>query len=95
MKLRSVHIVIVGRVQGVGYRAWLRRQALTFGLTGWVRNCSSGEVEAVLCGEEEAVDTVLLACHQGPFTAQVELVDVLNEEAPYHEGFKILRNLQG
>ena len=63
---RAVHVLISGFVQGVGYRAWAERRATALGLSGWVRNRSNGDVEAVFSGPAEAVDAMLAACRQGP-----------------------------
>jgi acylphosphatase len=68
--------VIRGRVQGVGYRAWVEREALRYDLEGWVRNRRDGTVEAVFSGPEQDVDTMLAACRRGPRGAHVEALDV-------------------
>ena len=70
MKTR-VHVVISGRVQGVFFRASAGEKADELGLTGWVRNKPSGDVEAVFEGEEGAVDEMLAWCHRGPPHAKV------------------------
>lgn len=64
-------IIVEGRVQGVGYRAFVVRQAEARGLTGWVRNLSDGNVEAVLCGAEDDVAAAIEACRRGPRLAIV------------------------
>ena len=69
------HVVVRGRVQGVGYRAWTERAALSRGLTGWVRNRRDGSVEAVFIGEEDAVAAMVGACRGGPPGAFVDAVD--------------------
>jgi acylphosphatase len=69
------HVVVRGRVQGVGYRAWAERAALSRGLTGWVRNCRDGSVEAVFIGDEDAIAAMVGACRSGPAGALVEAVD--------------------
>jgi acylphosphatase len=69
------HVVIRGRVQGVGYRAWVQQQALRLDLEGWVRNRRDGSVEAMFAGTEEAVTAALDACHRGPPGARVDAVD--------------------
>ena len=69
------HVTIRGRVQGVGYRAWVERTALTRGLEGWVRNCRDGSVEAVLAGPADAVQAMVEACRRGPFNARVDALD--------------------
>ena len=69
------HLRIHGRVQGVGYRDALRREALRCGLGGWVRNRCDGTVEAVLQGEARAVDEVIGWARRGPPAARVERVE--------------------
>ena len=69
------HVTIRGRVQGVGYRAFVEREALAVGLEGWVRNCHDGSVEAVLSGPPEAVVRMIGVCRRGPFAARVDAVD--------------------
>jgi acylphosphatase len=71
----AIHLRIEGRVQGVGYRAWLEREARTHGLRGWVRNRRDGSVDALLIGAAEAIETVIAACRRGPRSAEV--TDVL------------------
>jgi len=59
-------LIIRGRVQGVGYRAWVAEQAIAAGLAGWVRNRRDGSVEAVLAGAPEAVMAMTAACRRVP-----------------------------
>jgi len=68
----TVHVVILGRVQGVGFRAFVEDEALKHGAGGWVRNRPDGSVEAVFAGEEQAVAAVIEACRKGPPGARVE-----------------------
>lgn len=75
------HLLIHGRVQGVGYRAFLEREAVARGVSGWVRNLRSGEVEAVVAGSEEAVEALVEACRKGPLGARVDGI-VRSEAAP-------------
>jgi acylphosphatase len=70
------HVVIRGRVQGVGYRAWAEYTALDHDLEGWVRNRRDGSVEAVFVGSPEAVVQMIEACRRGPPGARVDTVDV-------------------
>jgi acylphosphatase len=70
------HVVVRGRVQGVGYRAWVEECALRLDLEGWVRNRRDGTVEAVFSGAENAVTEIIEACRRGPRGAAVEAVDV-------------------
>ena len=72
-------LLVRGRVQGVFYRAWTIQQARSLGLTGWVRNLGSGDVEILAVGSAEAVEKLVALCRQGPPAAAVENVSV--EEA--------------
>ena len=69
------HMLARGRVQGVGYRAFVEHEALRRGLEGWVRNCRDGSVEAVFKGEEPAVAAMIDACRRGPYSARVDALD--------------------
>jgi acylphosphatase len=75
-------IRIHGRVQGVGYRDYLRDEADRLGVTGWVRNRADGSVEAVVQGSAEAVERILGWARRGPPAARVTQ---LNAEAPATE----------
>ncbi len=70
------HLLIHGRVQGVGFRYHFSEQAQWLGITGWVRNRRGGSVEAVIAGSPEAVEALLAWARRGPAAAQVERVDV-------------------
>lgn len=65
------HIIVRGKVQGVGYRAWLVGEAEARGLGGWARNRKDGTVEAVLSGSDEAVAALVAKCQHGPGMARV------------------------
>lgn len=64
--LRQLHLVISGRVQGVGFRATTYDEAQSLGLKGWVRNLSGGEVEVVVEGKRENLEMFLAWAHIGP-----------------------------
>ena len=72
------HVTIRGRVQGVGYRYFVEREAQSRDLEGWVRNRRDGGVEAVFSGPAEAVTGMIAACRRGPSSARVE---ALQDEA--------------
>jgi acylphosphatase len=67
-------VTIRGRVQGVGYRAWVEHQAMAHGLEGWVRNRRDGSVEALLAGPADVVADMVALCRRGPASARVEAV---------------------
>jgi acylphosphatase len=69
------HVTVHGRVQGVGYRAFVEHEALRRGIEGWVRNRRDGGVEAVLVGEADAVAAMIEACRRGPHSARVDALD--------------------
>jgi acylphosphatase len=90
--MRTRQIRVNGRVQGVGFRYALREEAQCLGLSGWVRNCADGSVEALLQGEARAVEALVRWARRGPRAARVEtLADT--EPAPQFDrpytGFEI------
>lgn len=87
--MRTVHLVITGRVQGVGYRDWTRREAVRLGLSGWVRNRPDGSVEALIHGSDDAVGKMLEACRHGPDSARVAAISVEDRHEPAPDGFEI------
>jgi acylphosphatase len=69
------HVTVRGRVQGVGYRAFVEHEALRRGIEGWVRNRRDGSVEAVFAGDADAVAAMIEACRRGPHSARVDALD--------------------
>jgi len=69
------HVIVRGRVQGVGYRAFVEDEAHARGLHGWVRNRRDGSVEAVFAGPAADVKSMIAACRRGPFAAEVIALD--------------------
>ncbi len=84
------HVRIRGRVQGVGFRAWVAQMADRLGLDGWVRNRRDGSVEAVFAGPPERVEAAVAACRQGPPLARVEDVEMLQTADDPGRGFLVL-----
>jgi acylphosphatase len=80
-------VVVHGRVQGVFFRDTTRRRAAERGVAGWVRNRHDGAVEAVFEGEPEAVESMVRFAHEGPRGADVERVEVTEEEPEGLSGF--------
>lgn len=67
-------VAIRGRVQGVGYRAWVEHRARAHDLEGWVRNVRDGSVEALFAGPADAVAAMVERCRRGPSSARVDAV---------------------
>jgi acylphosphatase len=85
------HIVVRGRVQGVGYRAFVEAAARRRGLVGWVRNRRDGSVEAVFAGNPEAVRTMIDACRRGPPGARVAgIAEREGREDELHDGARFV-----
>lgn len=86
-----VHVLISGRVQGVGYRYNTYRQARQLNVKGWVQNLKDGRVEAWFEGEAEALQAMLRWCQGGPLSAKVEGVIAEEATANGFEDFRIRR----
>jgi len=79
------HLVIVGQVQGVGYRYAMNREAARLGIRGWVRNRSNGSVEAVVQGSPEAVAAMMAWARHGPPAARFERIEVEPDEGTFED----------
>jgi acylphosphatase len=86
---KTLRLVIHGLVQGVFFRDSMRRKAQNLTVAGWVRNNSDGTVEAAVQGEPAAVDAIVRWARQGPQRAQVERVEIGQDEGSY-TGFEII-----
>lgn len=91
MAIRSVVVRIEGRVQGVGFRAWTRREAVALGLGGAVRNHADGSVEAEIEGEAPAVAAMLDKCRRGPTHADVASIAVEERPCRHFTDFTVVR----
>jgi acylphosphatase len=89
----AVHLRIAGRVQGVGYRAWLEHKARGANLRGWVRNRLDGSVEALLIGDAPVIEAVATACERGPRAASVTVVQRTIASDDGSAGFRTLPTL--
>lgn len=85
-------VSVEGKVQGVGFRKWLVREAVALNVQGWVRNRADGSVQAVLKGDLAKVERLLGKLHFGPKAASVAKVSVTPHSRSFvHDGFKILK----
>ena len=82
-------VVAHGNVQGVFFRDTARRKARDAGVSGWVRNCPDGSVEAVFEGDQEGVRRMVEFMRDGPRGAGVERVDEVDEEPEGLSGFEV------
>ncbi|OEJ68604.1 acylphosphatase [Magnetovibrio blakemorei] len=89
--MKSVHVIISGRVQGVWFRAWTQKKAMALGLTGWVKNRPDGKVEALFSGPTDQVETMLKNCQKGPPLARVDSIEQSPADAPESSEFSLLR----
>ena len=80
---------VTGRVQGVFFRAWTREQAQQLGVSGWVRNCADGSVEAQFEGDGDAVKRIIDALQEGPPAARVDKMDVSEAETEDRNSFEV------
>jgi acylphosphatase len=74
--MMAKHLRIFGIVQGVSYRATFDAQARTLGVSGWVRNRRDSSVEAMIRGDDDAVQKLIAWAHRGPAMARVDRVEV-------------------
>jgi acylphosphatase len=86
---RTIHLRIEGRVQGVGYRAFVDMKAGELGLSGWVRNRGDGSVETVLQGPQAAIDAMLDLCRSGPPASRVDRVEIVGEGVGVFDRFDV------
>ncbi|MEK7482903.1 MAG: acylphosphatase [Planctomycetota bacterium] len=80
--IKTIYVIIRGRVQGVGYRYATAKKANQFQIVGWVRNRDDGTVDGIFQGEESALHEMLKWCDHGPANAVVEEVQVYPKEEP-------------
>ena len=88
--MKTVHVIVSGRVQGVWYRGWTVDRANSLNITGWVRNRRDGTVEAMFSGDDDDVDQMLNALHDGPPLANVLHIDATAKEYSEFNGFRQL-----
>ena len=89
--MKSYHLSIKGRVQGVFYRESAKREATRLGVTGWVRNKPDGSVELLACGTEDTVQKLVEWCKTGPPLAKVTEVTITEVELQSFTTFTVER----
>jgi acylphosphatase len=88
--MKAYRVCIEGQVQGVGFRYYTQQKAESLGISGWIRNCSDGSVETLICGPEPGLKSMLKWLEHGPNLALVSKTHIQSsddEHAP--TGFKI------
>ena len=87
------HITITGKVQNVGYRYWLYKEAIKKNISGWVRNKISGEVEALVIGNDTDINNLIKLCKNGPPLSKVTKIEVQNYPKEFlKKSFNIISN---
>ena len=87
------HLVISGRVQGIGFRYWLQSIAIEKNIFGWVKNKISGDVEALIVGNEQEVKNMIKLCKKGPLSSRVDHVKVNEYKKDYlKKSFDIIKS---
>jgi acylphosphatase len=87
--ITTLRIRIEGVVQGVGFRAFVLREANARRLKGWVRNRMDGTLEALACGPTKQIESLISSCMQGPRGARVANIDLFVADAPNEAGFTL------
>ena len=84
------HLIISGKVQGVGFRYWMQNLATNNNISGWVKNRSLGDVEALVIGQEEEIQKLIKQCKIGPNSATIKNIHINDYREDYFEkGFNI------
>ena len=76
LKLTRAHVIVAGDVQGISFRYYTKQKAIILGIKGWVRNLTSGEVEAIFEGLEDRIREMVEWCKKGPWLSKVNNVRV-------------------
>ncbi|MBI40658.1 MAG: acylphosphatase [Leptospiraceae bacterium] len=87
--MKELHIQVIGRVQGVGFRQFTASRARRLGLLGWVRNCSDGSVECRVQGSPSELQRFLKEVSKGPALARVDRLDQREVPPQSYSGFDI------
>ena len=83
--MKTIHIIVTGRVQGVGFRYFTVRCANDLGISGWVRNLPDGSVETAIQGRGENIEEMIKRLRQGPGAANVSSLEIEEIESGSEE----------
>ncbi len=86
---KTLNCLVSGRVQGVNFRSWTKRQADSYGVTGWVRNLPDGRVEVEVQGEDQVLDAFREQLYQGPPASRVD-----NLECEWSDQDKVYKSFE-
>lgn len=89
--VKRVKLLLTGLVQGVFFRVNAQDQAKKLGLTGYVKNLSNGQVEAVFEGPEDKIDDIIYWIKQGPASSRIDQLDIIQEKPANLTSFEIIR----
>ena len=90
--IKKKHLIISGKVQGVGFRYWMQNLAINNNIGGWVKNRSLGDVEALIIGQEKEVQKLIKQCKIGPSLATIQNIQINDYDQGYSKkGFNILQ----
>ncbi len=89
MTQHTFRIIVSGRVQGVGYRAFVKEEAQKLHLKGFVKNTSEGNVLIEVTGDQRQIDHLMTACKKGPLLSKVKEVNLINIDPVYYDSFEI------
>ena len=87
--ITTFSIEVKGRVQGVGYRAWVEKTAKNFDLVGWVMNCEDKSVRIKISGKKKNIKMFLIECYKGPIFSNVLNVDASETSFKDFKSFEI------
>ena len=89
--MKRIRFVVTGRVQGVGFRWFIKAEAKPLGLTGWVRNREDGAVEGEVEGRDDAVEALVPCLEEGPSSAIVTNVEIseISDDGQRYKQFEI------
>lgn len=88
--MKTVHLKISGKVQGVFFRATAKEVARLHKISGWIKNTYDDKVEALITGEKEDVEKFIAWCKRGPEKANVENVTIINTELQIFNRFEVI-----